>query len=81
MRLKQRMNVLLPQPDGPIIAVTSFGAMSSETPRTAVLPLYETSRSRTWKMASRRPVYGSVVGSARRTGSAMVTTSSGSGCG
>ena len=28
MRLKQRMNVLLPQPDGPIIAVTSFGAMS-----------------------------------------------------
>ena len=39
MRLKHRMNVLLPQPDGPIIAVTSFGAMSSVRSRTAGLPL------------------------------------------
>ena len=39
MRLKQRMNVLLPQPEGPIMAVTSFGAMSIVISRTAVLPL------------------------------------------
>ena len=45
MRLKQRMKVLLPQPDGPMKAVTVFRWMSSETSWSATLPLYETARS------------------------------------
>src|SRR5258706_15800043 len=41
MRLRQRSRVDLPQPDGPMIAVTSFGGMSSVTSRTAcVSPKY-----------------------------------------
>ena len=39
MRLKQRSSVLLPQPDGPISAVTSLRWMSSEMPFTAETPL------------------------------------------
>ena len=31
MRLRERRNVDLPQPDGPISAVTRFSAMSIET--------------------------------------------------
>ena len=38
MRLKQRMNVLLPQPDGPMNAVTKFSKMSSVTVFNARLP-------------------------------------------
>ncbi len=38
MRLKQRMNVLLPQPDGPMNAVTKFFWMSRSTPLSATLP-------------------------------------------
>ncbi len=45
MRLKQRMNVLFPQPDGPMNAVTVFRWTSSETSWSATLPLYETARS------------------------------------
>src|SRR5258708_36703863 len=41
MRLRQRSSVDLPQPDGPMIAVTSFGGTSSVTSRTAcVSPKY-----------------------------------------
>ena len=32
------MNVLLPQPDGPMIAVTSFCSTWNETSRSTVLP-------------------------------------------
>ena len=39
MRLKQRISVLLPQPDGPIRAVMRLWPMSSEMFRTAGLPL------------------------------------------
>jgi hypothetical protein len=35
MRLMHRTIVDLPQPDGPMIAVTSFGSNASETPLTA----------------------------------------------
>ena len=35
IRLKQRMNVLLPHPDGPMKAVTWFLKISSDTPRKA----------------------------------------------
>ena len=35
MRLKQRRMVVLPHPDGPIMAVISRSAMSSVTSRTA----------------------------------------------
>ena len=35
MRLRQRISVDLPQPEGPISAVISFLPMSKLTPRTA----------------------------------------------
>ncbi len=35
MRLRQRIKVDLPQPDGPISAVISFLPMSNDTSRTA----------------------------------------------
>jgi hypothetical protein len=35
MRLMQRTSVDLPQPDGPIMAVTRLASKFSETPRTA----------------------------------------------
>ena len=35
IRLSERRNVLLPQPDGPMMAVTACGWMSSVTSRTA----------------------------------------------
>jgi hypothetical protein len=38
MRFRQRMNVLFPQPDGPMIAVTSFFSTWNETSRSASLP-------------------------------------------
>ena len=37
MRLRQRIRVDLPQPEGPISAVISFLAMSKVTSRTAAL--------------------------------------------
>ena len=37
MRLRQRISVDLPQPEGPISAVISCLPMSKETPRTAGL--------------------------------------------
>ena len=37
MRLMQRRNVDLPQPDGPMKAVTWFFGMSTETPKSACL--------------------------------------------
>ncbi len=36
MRLKQRSSVLLPQPDGPMMAVTWLAPMSQVTPATAL---------------------------------------------
>ena len=36
MRLKQRRNVDLPQPEGPISAVTPCSATSSDTSRSAL---------------------------------------------
>ena len=39
MRLRQRISVDLPQPEGPISAVISFLPMSKETPRTAAFLL------------------------------------------
>jgi len=38
IRFRQRINVLLPQPDGPIRAVISFTLMSNVMSRTAALP-------------------------------------------
>src|SRR5438309_2374661 len=37
MRLRQRRNVLLPQPDGPMMAVTVLAGNSSEISRTATV--------------------------------------------
>ena len=45
IRFRQRSNVDLPQPDGPISAVIAFSWMSSETPLTASALPYETDRS------------------------------------
>ena len=45
MRLKQRMNVLFPQPDGPMNAVTVFLWTSRSTSASATFPLYATLRS------------------------------------
>ena len=42
MRLRQRMNVLLPQPDGPIRAVISCRPISRSTSRTAMAEPYDT---------------------------------------
>ena len=39
MRLKHRMKVDLPQPDGPMNAVTKFFLTSSDTPSSASAPL------------------------------------------
>jgi hypothetical protein len=39
MRLKHRMNVLLPHPEGPMNAVTKFLRTSIVTPESARLPL------------------------------------------
>ena len=39
MRLKQRMNVLLPHPDGPMNAVTVFRKTSRFTSSIAAFPL------------------------------------------
>ena len=39
MRLKQRMKVLFPHPDGPMNAVTVFLWTSSATSSSAALPL------------------------------------------
>jgi hypothetical protein len=46
------MKVLLPQPDGPMNAVTSFLRMSSETSASAGTPAYATIRSLTSKTTS-----------------------------
>ncbi len=54
MRLKQRMNVLFPQPDGPMNAVTVCLWTSRFTPSSATFPLYATLRSETEKTFSRR---------------------------
>ena len=53
MRLKQRMNVDFPHPDGPMNAVTVFLNTSSVTFRSARFPVYATARSSTWKTFSR----------------------------
>src|SRR6188472_4683572 len=53
MRLKHRMNVDLPQPDGPMKAVTKFFLTSSDTPSSASAPLYETESPSTSKTTSR----------------------------
>ena len=53
IRFRQRMNVLLPQPEGPIIAVIRFLRMSRLTPARASDDPYETLRSRTPKTTSR----------------------------
>ena len=92
MRLKQRMNVLFPQPDGPMNAVTVFRWTSSETSSSATLPLYETARSLTENTFSRPSI--SLRSSPRATSAirelsmwgcvsicVMLTTVSDSGCG
>src|SRR4026207_1962988 len=56
MRLKQRMNVLLPQPDGPMKAVRVFRGTASVTSSSAGLPPYETARSLTVNTFSRRSI-------------------------
>src|SRR5918999_6500209 len=53
IRLRQRISVDLPHPDGPIRAVISLRAMSKLTSRTAGFPAYETVRSSRWKIGSR----------------------------
>src|SRR5512145_1850457 len=65
MRLRQRRNVLLPQPDGPMIAVTVWGGMASDTSFTAAVR---------WNRAVRRSV-------ARRPESGSRTGPRGSGAG
>jgi hypothetical protein len=45
IRLSARSNVVLPEPDGPMIAVTSFPWMSKVTLRTAGRPAKETETS------------------------------------
>src|SRR6059058_5757772 len=47
IRLRQRRKVDLPQPDGPMSAVTRRSPMSSETRSRASVPPYRTVRSRT----------------------------------
>jgi hypothetical protein len=53
MRLRHRIRVDFPQPEGPISAVISLRAMSKLTPRTAGLGPYETCTSLNSKIASR----------------------------
>src|SRR5688572_24011412 len=53
MRLRHRMKVLLPQPEGPMNAVTKFSYTGSETPPSARLPPYRIARSFTSKTWSR----------------------------
>ena len=60
-------------------AVTAFFATSSETPRIATLPLYETVRSSTWKTASLGSK--SVATTGARSISVIVTSFSDSDCG
>src|SRR4051812_26985280 len=47
MRLSARRNVDLPQPDGPMSAVTVFGSMVMVTPSTAAFEPYDAVRSMT----------------------------------
>ena len=56
MRLKQRMNVLFPQPEGPMNAVTVFPWTSRVTSSIAGTPPYETPRSEIEKTFSRRSI-------------------------
>ena len=95
MRLKQRMNVLLPQPDGPMKAVTWFLKISSDTPRRAGMPEYVTVRSLTSNSVSWRPdsasrarsansfssTPGIFAGAALALSISSITIFSGSGCG
>ena len=67
MRLRHRSTVVLPQPDGPMNAVISLAAMSRSTSRTAVCPLYFTSRSRSSKTSSPLAL-GLLVGGAASSG-------------
>ena len=53
MRLRHLSTVVLPHPEGPMKAVISCAAISRSTSRTAVWPLYFTSRSRSSKTSSR----------------------------
>src|SRR6266545_3338964 len=52
MRLRQRTSVLLPQPEGPMIAVTWQSGMSSVTPRIACVFPYQAESSSTLMPAS-----------------------------
>ncbi len=69
MRFSTRSTVVLPHPDGPMKAVISLAATSRSTSRTAVCPLYFTSRSRISKTSSR----ASSGGSGGSTSSGAVT--------
>src|SRR5919202_2610830 len=59
MRLRQRMSVLLPQPEGPMMAVMRRGAMLSETSSIAFRSPYQAFNSRT---SSLGPASGSSAG-------------------
>src|ERR671932_2638939 len=59
MRLRQRMSVLLPQPEGPMMAVIRRGAMLSETFSIAFRSPYQAFNSRT---SSLGPASGSNAG-------------------
>ena len=51
MRLMQRRNVDLPQPDGPMKAVVAFWLMSTVIPVSALKSPYQKFRSLTWTFA------------------------------
>src|SRR5262245_46793117 len=51
IRFRQRRNVDLPQPDGPISAITDRSGISSEMSNRACLSPYQNDRLRTWNLA------------------------------
>src|SRR4051812_12576282 len=79
MRLSDRKSVDLPQPDGPMNAVTVFGSMVSETSLTATFVPYEAVRfstSNRFAIPSPHPYLGSALrrASNRAATYTMITT-------
>src|SRR5258705_11347119 len=64
MRLRVRMNVDLPQPDGPMSAVTCLGSSESVTPSMAFVLPYQAERS----VTSMRFICGFLSGESVATG-------------
>ena len=74
MRLRQRMNVLFPHPDGPMSAVISFAAMSSVTPSSARFFAVGDRRARARRRRSRALPRGPATDRARSRRGPVVGT-------